>query len=161
MTSQSISERLESLGIDLSRALHHPAGNYRNAVEADGVLYVAGHGPLLDGVPSYRGRVPSEVSLDEAYDAARLTAINCLATIEDHLGSFDPVIGFVKVLGMVNADPDFTDHPRVIDGASELLAEVFGDAGIHARSAVGMGSLPFGIPVEIEMILRVNTPIHP
>jgi enamine deaminase RidA (YjgF/YER057c/UK114 family) len=157
MTSRpTIAKRLDDLGIDLARTLHKPVGKYRNAVEVDGLLYVAGHGPLLDGAPVYRGRVPTDVSLRQAFDAARLTAINCLATIADYLGDLDGVAGFVKVFGMVNADPDFTDHPRVIDGASELLMEVFDDAGIHARSAVGMGSLPFGIPVEIEMIVRLH-----
>jgi len=161
MTSRStIAKRLDKLGIDLTRTLHRPVGKYQNVVEVDSLLYVAGHGPFLDGAPAYRGRVPSEVSLQMAFDAARLTGINCLATISDYLGDLDGVAGFVKVFGMVNADPDFTDHPRVLDGASELLMEVFGDAGIHARSAVGMGSLPFGIPVEIEMIVRLYPARH-
>lgn len=154
--SASIGKRLEELEIDLRRALHKPAGDYRNVVEVDGLLHLAGHGPLLDGSPAYRGRVPDEISIEDARAAARLTAINCLATISDHLGDLGRVEGFVKVFGMVNATPDFTEHPRVLDGASELLLDLFGDAGAHARSAVGMASLPFGIPVEIEMIVRIR-----
>lgn len=156
MTEDAIGRRLRDLGVDLRRALHPPAGGYVNAITVDGVVHVSGHGPLLDGAPQYVGRVPSEVSVEEAYAAARLTAANCLATLQGHLGSLDRIAGFVKVFGMVNADRDFRDHPKVIDGASHLLMEAFGPLGAHARSAVGMGSLPFGIPVELEMLVRVR-----
>lgn len=148
--------RLTELGIDLARAFHPPAGNYRNVAIVDGLAFVAGHGPLLDGAPQYRGKVPSQVSVEDAYEAARLTAVNCLASLHDALGSLDRIVRCVKVLGMVNADADFADHPAVINGASDVLLEVLGDRGVHARSAVGMGSLPFGIPVEVEMVVVVD-----
>ncbi len=152
----TIRERLDALGFPVARTLHPPAGGYVNAREVDGIVYVAGHGPLLDGRPAYVGRVPSQVSLEDAYAAARLTAANCLASLEHAVGSLDRVTGFVKLFGMVNADPDFTAHPKVVDGASDLIRELYGDAGTHARSAVGMGSLPFGIPVELELIVSVR-----
>jgi enamine deaminase RidA (YjgF/YER057c/UK114 family) len=152
-----VAVQLSGIEFDLSRALHPPAGGYSNAVRHGNLLYLAGHGPLLDGRPTTRGKVPDEVSVEEARAAARLTAINCLATIEHALGSLDDVTRIVKLLGMVNAAPEFAEHPAVLDGASELLLEVFGpDVGTHARSAVGMASLPFGIPVEVEMIVAVR-----
>ena len=146
---------LSEMGTTMAEVLHPPAGGYRNAVRDGLTLYVAGHGPLRAGRPAHRGRVPTTVGVEEAQAAARLTAANCLATIADELGSLDRVDAVVKVLGMVNADPDFDRHPLVIDGASHLLTEVLGGRGVHARSAVGMASLPFGIPVEVELILRV------
>jgi enamine deaminase RidA (YjgF/YER057c/UK114 family) len=147
-----IEGRLRELGVDLTRAYHPPKGNYQNAMTLGDLVYVSGHGPLLDGKPAFTGRVPSEVDIAEAYEAARLTAINCLATLEHHLRGLDRLKGLVRVFGMVNTDADFTDHPRVIDGASDLFKEVLGDQGLHTRSAVGMYSLPFGIPVEIELV---------
>jgi enamine deaminase RidA (YjgF/YER057c/UK114 family) len=144
-------DRLRELGVDLACTFNQPRGAYVNVLTVGSLVYVSGHGPLLDGKLAYAGRVPSEVSVDDARDAARLTMLNCLATLDRHLGSLDRIAGFVKVLGMVRADPDFGEHPHVIDGASELLLDVFGERGKHTRSAVGMQSLPFGIPVEIEL----------
>jgi enamine deaminase RidA (YjgF/YER057c/UK114 family) len=149
---EEIQGRLRGLEVELARAFHPPKGNYQNAMTLGNVVYVSGHGPLLDGKPAFIGRVPSEVDIQDAYKAARLTAINCLATLEDHLRGLNRLKGLVRVFGMVNADPDFTDHPSVIDGASDLFKEVLGDRGWHTRSAVGMHSLPFGIPVEIELV---------
>lgn len=156
MTTDSIEGRLTDLGLDIDRALHRPAGSYRNVAVVDGIAHVAGHGPLLDGAPAFVGKVPDPVSIEDAYEAARLTALNCLASLRDELGSLERIEGFVKLLGMVNAAPDFAAHPAVINGASDLIVEVFGERGHHARSAVGMASLPFGIPVEVEMIVRVR-----
>jgi enamine deaminase RidA (YjgF/YER057c/UK114 family) len=145
-------DRLREADIDLSRTFNQPRGSYVNAVTTAGFVYVSGHGPLLDGKPAYLGRVPDEVSEEDAYQAARLTMCNCLSTLQAHLGSLDRIQRFVKLLGMVRAEPGFTGHPGVIDGASDLLLEVFGERGHHTRSAVGMASLPFGIPVEIELV---------
>jgi enamine deaminase RidA (YjgF/YER057c/UK114 family) len=147
--------RLGELGIDLGRSLTRPKGSYVSAVTVGDTVYVAGHGPFLDGKPAYVGRVPSEVSVEDAYRAARLTALSCLATLRDHLGSLDRVERIVKLLGMVRADADFGGHPGVIDGASDVIVEIFGERGRHARSAVGMHTLPFGIPVEIELIAAI------
>jgi enamine deaminase RidA (YjgF/YER057c/UK114 family) len=147
--------RLAELGITLPSP-PPAAGQYVPAVETGNLLFVSGHGPSRDGDMVYRGKVDSVVSVEDARDAARLTMINALGSARHVLGSLDRVERVVKLLGMVNSDPGFDMQPKVIDGASELLIEVFGDAGRHARSAVGMGSLPGGIPVEIEMILAVR-----
>ena len=148
----TIEERLHELDIDLARTLHAPKGAYDNAVTVGNVVYLAGHGPLLDGKPAYVGRVPTDLSIDDAVAAARLTALNCLSTLAQHLGTLERVERIVKLFGMVCAAPDFGEHPRVIDGASDLLVEVLGACGRHVRSAVGMHSLPFGIPVEVELV---------
>ncbi|MBK9316160.1 MAG: RidA family protein [Acidobacteria bacterium] len=126
------------------------AGNYVHAVRTGNHLYLAGKGVLVSG------KVGQEFSKDQAYEFARETGLILLAVIKQELGTLQRVSRVVKVLGMVNATPDFHDHPFVINGCSDLFVEVFGDKGRHARSAVGMGSLPMGIPVEIEAIIEVT-----
>ncbi len=149
-------QRLKELGIELPTP-PAPVANYVRWVRAGNLLFVSGHGPSRDGQMAYRGKVPTAVSPDDAYQAARLTMINCLASVKEALGDLDRVKRIVKLLGMVNAEPDFGGQPQVINGASDLLVEVFGpEIGKHARSAVGMGSLPMQIPVEIEMIVEVE-----
>lgn len=145
------SARLASLGIDLAETNTSPAGAYVNVVEHGGLLLVAGHGPLRHGRPAIRGKVPTEVSVEQAAEACRLAALNCLSSLSNHLGSIDRVGGVLRILGMVNAEPTFEQHATVLDGASQLIESVFGDAAPHVRAAVGMSSLPFGIPVELEM----------
>jgi enamine deaminase RidA (YjgF/YER057c/UK114 family) len=120
------------------------------------LLFVSGHGPYNDGRIKISGKVGKELTLEEGYQVARNVALNCLATVKDVLGDLDKVKKVVKLLGMVNCTEDFKDQPKVINGASDLLVEIFGDAGKHARSAVGMQALPNNIPVEIEMILEVE-----
>ena len=132
-----------------------PVGNYVESVRVGNLLYLAGHGPS----PQWRGRgkVGKDVTVEQGYQAAREVGLSLLATTRAALGSLDKVRRVVKVLGMVNSAPGFGDQPKVIDGFSDLMTEVFGDAvGKGARSAVGMAELPFGIPVEIEMILEVS-----
>jgi enamine deaminase RidA (YjgF/YER057c/UK114 family) len=147
--------RLAEMGLTLPEP--PPAiGTYLGAVEAGGLLFVSGHGPYLDGKYIFNGKVDSEVSVENAREAARLTMINALGTVRFHLGTLDRVVRVVKLLGMVNSDPHFELQPKVLDGASEVLGEVFGDGGTHARSAVGLCSLPMGICIEIEMILAVR-----
>jgi enamine deaminase RidA (YjgF/YER057c/UK114 family) len=149
-------QRLKELGIELPNP-PAPVANYVRYVQVGNLLFVSGHGPSRDNKMVYTGKVPSQVSLEDAYQAARLVMINCLASTKEALGDLDRVKRVVKLLGMVNADPDFGDQPKVINGASDLLVEVFGEQmGKHARSAVGMGSLPAQITVEIEMILEVE-----
>jgi enamine deaminase RidA (YjgF/YER057c/UK114 family) len=148
-------ERLAELGISLP-APPPPVGAYVTAVEAGALLFVSGHGPYANGGYLHRGKVDSVVSLEDAREAARLTMINALGSVRAALGSLDRVERVVKVLGMVNSDEGFDSQPRVIDAASDLLVAVFGEAGRHARSAVGLASLPMGISVEIEMILAVR-----
>jgi enamine deaminase RidA (YjgF/YER057c/UK114 family) len=146
--------RLAALGITLPDAAPSPIGSFRNVRRAGDMIYVSGQGPVRADGSLIRGKVGSEVSAEEAREHARLVAINILSALRDSFGSLDRVGGVVKLLGLVNSDPDFERHPFVIDGASDLLAEVFGDAGVHARSAFGVGSLPNRITVEIEAIFE-------
>lgn len=148
-------ERLAELGISLPEP-PPPVGAYVTAVETGKLLFVSGHGPFVNGEYAYRGKVDSVVSLDDARAAARLTMINALGTVRAALGSLDRVDRVVKLLGMVNSDDHFEMQPKVIDAASDLLVSVLGDAGRHARSAVGLAALPMGISVEIEMILALK-----
>ena len=150
-----VEDRLKSLGLTLPDPPPR-GGEYVPAVQVGNLLFVSGHGPYLDGEYAFRGKVNSQVSLDDAREAARITMLNALANTKAVLGSLDRVQQVVKLLGMVNSDPHFGMQPQVIDGASELLVAVFGDKGRHARSAVGMGALPLDICVEIEMILEVS-----
>ena len=148
-------DRLKELGIELPSP-QSPAANYVPAVRTGNLLYLAGVGPAKrsDGTtPS--GKVGAELTKEEGYEAARLVCLNILSRLRAELGDLDRVARVVKLLGMVNATKDFTEHPAVINGCSDMLVEVFGERGKHARSAVGMGSLPFGIPVEIEAIVEV------
>jgi enamine deaminase RidA (YjgF/YER057c/UK114 family) len=134
-----------------------PVANYVGAVRVGNLLFVSGHGPFRkDGKPSATGKVGKDLTLEQGYQVAREVGLNLLATTRAALGSLDRVRRVVKVLGMVNSAAGFGDQPKVINGFSDLMVEVFGDAGKHARSAVGMAELPMGIPVEIEMILEVE-----
>ena len=128
-----------------------PAGNYVHAVRTGNLLFLAGKGPISD----VQGKVGADFTKEQAYQYAREIGLTLLAVIKQELGTLSRVKRVVKVLGMVNATPDFGDQPFVINGCSDLFVEVFGEAGWHARSAVGMGSLPGGIPVEIEAIIEV------
>jgi enamine deaminase RidA (YjgF/YER057c/UK114 family) len=131
-----------------------PVANYVTSVRVGNLLFLSGHGPA-PSTPA--GKVGKELTLEQGYQAARATGLNLLATARAALGSLDKVKRVVKVLGMVNSAPGFADHPRVINGFSDLMVEVFGETiGKHARSAVGMAELPANIPVEIEMILEVE-----
>jgi enamine deaminase RidA (YjgF/YER057c/UK114 family) len=149
-----IEKRLEQLGIELPAATA-PAANYVNAVLTGNLLFLAGKGPYRPDGTLHTGTVGQDVTVEEAYDHARLTGLHLIATIKAELGDLDRVVRIVKVLGMVNAAPGFTQQPEVINGCSDLFVEVFGERGRHARSAVGMGSLPRNITVEIEAIVEV------
>ena len=134
-----------------------PAAVYKPVVVVDRIAYVSGHGPYLPDGDLIRGVVGRDLTLEQGYAAARQTGLALLATLRAHLGSLNRVRRVVKLLGMVNTAPDFYDHPKVINGCSELLAEVFGaEAEIGARSAVGMGPLPGNIAVEIEGIFELE-----
>lgn len=135
-----------------------PVAKYKTAVLLGNTLYVSGHGPakITDKTP-LSGRLGADLNLEQGKESARAVGLNILATVKATIGSLDKVKRLIKTLGMVNATPDFKDQPLVINGFSELMAEVFGeDAGVGARSAVGMGSLPGNIPVEIECIFEVE-----
>ena len=144
-----IADRLTELGISLP-AVFPPAGNYVGCVVVDNTVFVGGHGPV-DGDTVIRGKVGRDVSLEQARLAARMTALSILATLQAELGDLDRIERIVKVFGMVNVAPGFNQTPRVIDGCSDVLVEIFGDAGRHTRSAVGRAELPFDIAVEIEL----------
>ena len=150
-----IEKKLQDLKIVLPKA-PQPVANYVVAIQTGNLLFVSGHGPYPDGKTAMVGKLGKELTLEEGYQTARNVAINCLASIRETLGDLDRVKRVVKLLGMVHCTEDFKDQPKVINGASDLLVEVFGEAGKHARSAVGVQSLPNGIPVEIEMILEFN-----
>lgn len=151
----AVEQKLEALGLKLPER-SGPFANYVSAVRTGNLVFVSGHGPTNAGQVVYRGRVGQDMDIETAYEAARLTALNCLASLKQEIGDLDRVTRVVKLLGMVNSAPDFVDQPEVINGASDLLVELFGERGRHARSAVGMGALPFGIPVEIEMVVEVE-----
>jgi len=142
--------RIRELELEL-KAPSQPVANYVNAVRTGNLLFLAGKGPR--GV---KGKVGREFTVEQAYQHARAVGVDLLAVMRAELGSLDKVRRVVKLLGMVNAVPEFEDQPKVINGCSDLFVQVFGDRGQHARSAVGMGSLPMGIPVEIECIVEVE-----
>ncbi|HYA68378.1 MAG TPA: RidA family protein [Acidimicrobiales bacterium] len=145
---------LIQLGIELP-PVPPPVANFIRARQVAGLLFLSGHGPVRPDGSRVVGKVGSDLDVEEARAAARLTGLNLLATTRAHLGSLDRVRAVVKVLGMVNSAPGFDRQPEVVDGFSDLMVEVFGEEGRHTRSAVGMAELPFGIPIEIEMILEV------
>ena len=149
-----IAARLDELGIDLP-PLFPPAGNYLACVVDDDLAHVGGNGPIA-GAYMVCGKVGTDVTLEQAQRAARMTALSILATLAAELGDLDRVERIVKVFGMVNCAPGFNQTPAVIDGCSDLLVEVFDEAGRHTRSAVGMAELPFNIAVEIELTARVR-----
>ena len=147
--------RIKELGIQLIKPTA-PIANYVKAVRVGNIVYLSGHGPDKPDGSLVTGKVGSDLTLDQAKDAARLTGISLLSTLKAEIGDLNKVKRIIKVLGMVNAMPTFEQHPQVINGCSDLLVEVFGENGKHARSAVGMCSLPKNIAVEIEMIVELK-----
>ena len=151
----SAEARLQELNLELPPA-PKPGGVYKPVVQVGNLIYVSGHGPIRTDGSLIRGRVGVDMNEEEAFAAARQVGLTILASVRAYLGTLDRVVRTVKSLGMVNAVPEFTRHPQVINGYSELLRDVFGEDGVGARSAVGMGSLPGNIPVEIEVIFEVR-----
>ncbi len=152
----SAEKRIAELGIDLNQP-SSPIANYVPAVRCGNLVFLSGHGPRRgESSEMVTGKLGSDLSVEEGYDAARLVGVQLLASLKRELGDLDKVKRCVKALGMVNGTPDFTDQPGVINGFSDLMVEVFGENGKHARSAVGMGSLPNNIAVEIELIVEVK-----
>ena len=148
-------EKLEELGIELPKA-STPVANYVNAVRTGNLIFLAGKGPRKADGSYITGKVGVDLTIEQGYEAARMTGINQLAVLKAELGDLNQVKRIVKVKGMVNCSPDFGDQPEVINGYSDLMVAVFGDKGKHARAAVGMGSLPRGIAVEVEMVVEVE-----
>jgi enamine deaminase RidA (YjgF/YER057c/UK114 family) len=151
----SAEARIAELGLTLPDA-PRPMASYVTAARSGDLVFTAGHGPSRADGTVITGKVGADLDVEQGKEAARVTALAILATLKAELGSLDQITRIVKVLGMVNCPPDFKHHPEVINGCSDLLVEIFGDAGKHARSAVGMGSLPFNIAVEIEMVVEVG-----
>jgi enamine deaminase RidA (YjgF/YER057c/UK114 family) len=146
--------RLASLGITLPTP-PKPVATYATVVEHDGLLYTSGHGPMRPDGTYVVGKLGATLDVTAGREAARLTGLALLATLRAHLGSLDRVMRIVKVLGLVNATPEFGEHPQVINGFSNLMVDVFGNAAIAARSAIGSPSLPMGTAVEIEAIVAI------
>jgi len=146
--------KLKELGITLPQP-PKPVANYVNAVRTGNLIFLAGKGPKRADGSEITGKLGREISIQEGYEAARLTAINQLSVLKAELGDLNKVKRIVKVLGMVNSDPSFVEQPKVINGFSDMMVAVFGDRGRHARAAVGIASLPRGQAVEIEMIVEV------
>lgn len=149
-----VAAKLAQLGLKLPEP-RTPAFNYIPTRRSGNTLYVSGHGPFQDGKLAYRGKVGRELTVEQGYQAARITMLNCLGSVQAALGDLDKVTQILKLLGMVASEEGFSQQPQVINGASDLLVELYGDRGRHARSAVGLFMLPGGMPVEIEMIVEV------
>src|SRR5688500_14501532 len=155
MNAQDAESRLKEKGIVLTIP-SKPVANYVNAVRVGNLLYLAGKGPTRSDGTNVTGKVGKDLTVEQGYEAARLTAINHLSVLKAELGSLNKVKRIVKVLGMVNSTDDFKDQPKVINGYSDMMVEIFGEKGKHARSAVGMNSLPMNIAVEVEVIVEIE-----
>ena len=153
--AQTPEAKLKALGIELPPA-QKAVANYVGAVRTGNLVFLAGQGPLVDGKPTITGKVGAEVTEEDAYKAARATILNSLALLRAEIGSLDKVARIVKLTGWVNSAPGFIRQPFVINGASDLLVQIFGDAGRHARTAVSANELPFNIPVEIEIVVEIK-----
>ena len=149
-----IDSRLAELGVILPPAAA-PVANYVPWVVSGKLLFIAGQVTFKDGKPQYIGQLGRDFGVEDGAKAARLCAINILAQVKAAVGDLDRVARCVKLTGFVNATPDFKDHPKVVNGASDLMVEVFGDAGKHARAAVGVASLPLGVAVEVDAIFEL------
>jgi enamine deaminase RidA (YjgF/YER057c/UK114 family) len=155
LMAQDAETKLKEKGIVLTTPTP-PVATYVNAVRVGNLLFLSGKGPTKPDGTNITGKIGKDLTIEQGYEAARLTAINHLAVLKAELGSLNKVKRIVKVLGMVNCTDDFKDQPKVINGYSDLMVEIFGDKGKHARSAVGMNALPVGIAVEVEVIVEVE-----
>jgi len=152
-----IEKKLKELGFELPQPSNPSVGNFVGAVQTGNLVFVSGHIPVLPGGGFLHiGKVPTDVTIEQGSDSARQATLNCLASVKACIGNLDKVKKIVKLLCMVNCTPDFQESPRVANGASDLLVSLYGESGRHARSAVGMASLPNSVPFEIEMIIEVS-----
>lgn len=150
-----IEKKLREMGLELPAA-PKPVAAYVPAVQSGNLVFTAGQIPFLNGELKYKGKLGRDLTVEEGYEAAKLCALNCLSVIKAVIGDLDRIEQVVKVNGFVNSMPEFADQPKVINGASELLGKLFGEAGIHARAAVGSVSLPIHAACEVEMIVRIK-----
>jgi enamine deaminase RidA (YjgF/YER057c/UK114 family) len=151
----SFEVRLRELGIDIP-SLPPPAAAYVPAVRTGNIVYASGQTPTVDGVLQVKGKLGGEITVEEGQEAARLSALNCLAEVRGLVGSLDEVVRVLRLTGYVASAAGFGQQPAVINGASKLIEDVFGEAGRHARSAIGVAELPSGAPVEVELIVEVR-----
>ncbi|MCZ6615561.1 MAG: RidA family protein [Chloroflexi bacterium] len=151
-----VEDRLKDMGYSLPNP-PDPTGTYIRAYRTGNLVFLAGVGPWREDGSQVLGKVGRELTVEQGYEAARLCALNSLANLKETIGDLDRVVHFVKVLGMINVDPEFGETPAVMNGYSDLLVAVFGEKGHHARSAVGMGTLPRGMAVEVEAIVEVES----
>ena len=147
--------RLEEIGIELPPPVK-PVANYVTTVQTGNLVFTSGHGPVNMSGELEKGQLGTDMTIEEGYQSARLVGLGLISTLKDILGDLDRIKRVIKVVGFVNSTPDFLDHPKVVNGVSDLFVEVFGDKGKHARSAVGMVQLPGGIPVEVEVIVEIE-----
>lgn len=156
MISLSYEQHAKSIGITIPQAAT-PVGAYVLAVQGGTLLFTAGQGSVKDGVPVFKGKVGGDLTLEQGYEAAKLSALNCLAAAKSFLGTLDRIERVVKVNGYVNSAPGFTDQAKVMNGASDLLVQIFGEKGRHARTSVGVSELPLNIAVEVELVLACKS----
>lgn len=151
----SYEKKVQELGLTLPEP-PKPVAAYVPGVKVDKYIYTAGQIPFVNGELKYKGKAGKDVNVDDAYEAAKICAINCLSIVKSLAGSLDNVEKIVKVVGFVNSAEGFTDQPKAINGASELIGDIFGEAGAHARSAVGVSELPMGATCEVELIVKLK-----
>ncbi|EYS86295.1 endoribonuclease L-PSP [Cupriavidus sp. SK-4] len=147
-------QRLAELDIQLPE-VRKPVGNYTGAVTTGNLVFVAGHGTFVGPRQTHKGKLGADVSVEQGRDGARTAVTSALASLKAEIGELSRVRRVVRLFGMVNSAPDFERQPEVIDGASDVLTSVFGPAGVHARCAVGFAALPFGMPIELEMVVEI------
>jgi enamine deaminase RidA (YjgF/YER057c/UK114 family) len=152
----SFEERIKDLGLHLPR-IPEPVASYVPAVLAGDIIYVSGQLPLIEGKIRLQGKLGDEITVEEGREAAKICTLNCLASAKSVIGSLDNIERVVKVTGFIACAPGFSQQPQVLNGASNILIEIFGDVGRHSRSAVGVSSLPLNAPVEVEMILKIRS----
>jgi len=152
---ESPEQKMTVMGLQLP-AMSKPMANYVRYVQAGNLIFLAGHGPTRTDGSQITGKLGKDMSIEQGYDAAKVTALNLLATLKEAVGDLSKVKRIVKVNGYVNSTPEFIDHPKVINGCSDLLVALFGEKGKHARAAMGMVALPSNIAVEIEMVVEVE-----
>ncbi len=151
-----IEEKIEELGIQLNPQKTPPGLKIQMATQSGNMIYLSGNGPISASGERIDGKVGTDLTTEQGYEAARLTAINHLSVLKEEIGDLNKVVRIVKVFGMVNCDASYTEHPKVINGYSEVMLEVFGERGKHSRSAVGMNSLPWNLACEIETIVEIQ-----
>lgn len=153
--AEGVEDRLRSLGYELP-PVPRPAGSYVPATRAGALIFTAGQVPLAEGQLQYTGKVGQDVSVEDAKEAARLCALNALAAVKAEVGSLEGVNRVVKITGYVASAAGFNDQPQVMNGASDLIGELFGEKGLHARTAVGVAELPLNAPVEVEIVVELS-----